>query len=364
MVVGWLTADGTAPSMVEYGETSGALDLSASGTNATYTYGSYTIGLIHHATMTGLKPQTTYYYRVGDADTGYSEEFSFKQPGVGPDLFPFVIGSIGDLGERIACEVSIVVLPRPRAPHACNPRPCPNAVLLPGSNNNANTTVTHLLGYPEVDAYFFNGDLSYANGCEANGCQTWNAFQRMMQPVTAFKPMHINVGNHEQIDYANGITAISALYRYAGMPYPVGSPDGANYFSYNVGPAHVINLCSFFEGGYGSSSRQTVWLQNDLAAIDYDVTPWVLVTVSSVVWDVEGRRMCDTRELGPIHMQHYPRANNLVWRLVPTQRSSCPPTPTPAVHRSTRRGTTATRSTRARARRCASRMSPSSSPPA
>ena len=99
MVIGWLTADVTAPSLVEYGTVSGTYDSSATGTNASYTYSSsYTSGLIHHTTLKGLVPRTVYYYRVGDAATGYSDEASFVVPGVGP-TYPFVVGSFADIGE-------------------------------------------------------------------------------------------------------------------------------------------------------------------------------------------------------------------------------------------------------------------------
>ena len=50
-----------------------------------------------------------------------------------------------------------------------------------------------------------------------------------------------------------------------------------NFFSYNAGPVHVISLASFYDGGFGASSRMTVFLKADLAAIDRSVTPWVIV---------------------------------------------------------------------------------------
>jgi hypothetical protein len=75
---------------------------------------------------------------------------------------------------------------------------------------------------------------SYASGCEATGCTVWDAFQRMTQPLAAVKPWAVNLGNHETYDTANGIVAISARYRYHGMPFPPGSPDDIWYFSYEV----------------------------------------------------------------------------------------------------------------------------------
>ena len=50
--------------------------------------------------------------------------------------------------------------------------------------------------------------------------------QRMIQNVSAVHPFRVNLGNHETYDTANGIIAISARYRFSGMPYPKGSKDG------------------------------------------------------------------------------------------------------------------------------------------
>ena len=102
----------------------------------------------------------------------------------------------------------------------------------------------------------------------------------MMSPLASGKPIAIAIGNHEQDDDANGIVAISTQYRfgYTGMPTG-GRKDGAMYFSYEVGPAHVISLASFYPGGFGAASPLTQWLVADLAAIDRSKTPWVLVSL-------------------------------------------------------------------------------------
>jgi phosphodiesterase/alkaline phosphatase D-like protein len=51
---------------------------------------------MHHAVITGLKPRTRYYYRVGDKDTGLSEAFSFVTAPALPE--PFKIAIYGDMG--------------------------------------------------------------------------------------------------------------------------------------------------------------------------------------------------------------------------------------------------------------------------
>ena len=60
------------------------------------------------------------------------------------------------------------------------------------------------------------------------------------------------------------------------------------YYSYEVGPAHVIALASFYPGGFGAGSPLTQWLAGDLASIDRAKTPWVFVSLHAP-WCVRPR---------------------------------------------------------------------------
>jgi hypothetical protein len=61
------------------------------------------------------------------------------------------------------------------------------------------------------------------------------------------------------------------------MPFAAGSADGPAYYSYNVGPVHVLALNSF--GTYNSGSPQYTFALADLAAVDRAKTPWVIVSL-------------------------------------------------------------------------------------
>jgi hypothetical protein len=69
--------------------------------------------------------------------------------------------------------------------------------------------------------------------------------------------------------------------RFATMPFPVGSPDGPQYYSYETGPLHVLMLNGF--GFYTAGTPQFTWLTADLAAIDRSVTPWV-IAITHAPW--------------------------------------------------------------------------------
>ena len=59
------------------------------------------------------------------------------------------------------------------------------------------------------------------------------------------------------------------------MPYwyPANADSGALFYSYNIGPLHMIALSAYSDlSEYGP---QTVFLKKDLAAINRTLTPWV-----------------------------------------------------------------------------------------
>ena len=85
-------------------------------------------------------------------------------------------------------------------------------------------------------------------------------------------------------DNANGINAISAQYRFAGMPFGTRTDKvgqlGTFFYSYEDGPMHSITLASFpTKYGFDASSPMTQWLKADLASINRAKTPWIVVNV-------------------------------------------------------------------------------------
>lgn len=75
MQVSWITSDAGA-STVDYGTSAGTYTNTATGSNSSYTYESYTSGSIHYVTIGPLSDDTIYFYRLG----GIDPEFSFKTP--------------------------------------------------------------------------------------------------------------------------------------------------------------------------------------------------------------------------------------------------------------------------------------------
>ncbi|KOO20937.1 purple acid phosphatase 22-like protein [Chrysochromulina tobinii] len=90
-----------------------------------------------------------------------------------------------------------------------------------------------------VGVVLLAGDLSYADGW----LPRWDTYGRMMEPLAAAVPVMTTAGNHE-----------------------LGS---------DVGPVHLISLCSYAATAPGSLQHR--WLRRDLARIDRSMTPWVIV---------------------------------------------------------------------------------------
>ena len=277
MVVSWLTNGTGAQSIVRFGTSSGVLTQTATGAaGVAYKCGGYTSGAIHMVSLTGLSPATRYYYEVGAAGAGSSERSFVSSPGIGA-IYPYTLGAIGDLGQTA----------------------------------NSAATVAHILA-SSASSTFITGDLSYADSDQPR----WDSYQRLVENLSSSMPYMVASGNHvrrrreppdaprirqsaspnarpparpparpatrtpfslpQEIEACLPNVYEAYAARYASMPSK-GSPDGPLYYSYEVGPAHVIVLASFFT--FTQGSPQYAFLQKDLAAIDRSKTPWVITLI-------------------------------------------------------------------------------------
>lgn len=89
MRISWIT-DSPTPTKVDYGPTPLANAFIATGTNSSYHYGTYQSGEIHNVVIGPLKPNTVYYYRLGDSQS--AKTYNFKTP---PSQFPIKFAVVG-----------------------------------------------------------------------------------------------------------------------------------------------------------------------------------------------------------------------------------------------------------------------------
>ena len=121
------------------------------------------IGTLHTARMVNLLPATTYYYRVGDGASKWSEVFHFTTLDPRADSLTFAI--IGDMDYGANSDATIASLKR-------------------------------LLDDKKIHAVVHSGDISYADGFEPH----WDDFFNKIEPIAARIPYMGSPGNSSICD--------------------------------------------------------------------------------------------------------------------------------------------------------------------
>uniref|UniRef100_A0A6N2LCZ0 Purple acid phosphatase n=2 Tax=Salix viminalis TaxID=40686 RepID=A0A6N2LCZ0_SALVM len=260
-------------SVVRYGTSRNPLNHEAKGYSLVYSQlypfeglQNYTSGIIHHARLTGLKPDKLYYYRCGDPSIGaLSGVYSFKtMPVSSPNSYPKRIAVMGDLGLTY----------------------------------NTSTTINHVISNDPQLALLV-GDVTYANlyltngtGSDCYSCSfpdspihetyqpRWDYWGRFMQPLVSKVPLMVVEGNHEIEKQVENQTFVAYSSRFA-FPAKESGSSSTFYYSFNAGGIHFVMLGAYI--AYHKSSDQYKWLERDLANVDRSITPW-LVAVWHPPW--------------------------------------------------------------------------------
>ncbi|KAJ8425407.1 hypothetical protein Cgig2_028787 [Carnegiea gigantea] len=222
---------------------------------------NYTSGIIHHVRLTGLEPDTLYYYRCGDPYIpSLSSIYHFRtMPSSGPQNYPGKIAIVGDLGLTY----------------------------------NTTTTISHVASN-KPDLLLLVGDVTYANlyltngtGSDCYSCsfpQTpihetyqprWDYWGRFMENLISKVPIMVVEGNHEIEEQAENQTFVAYSSRFA-FPSEESQSKSTFYYSFNAGGIHFIMLGAYV--AYDQSADQYKWLERDLANVDRTLTPWLVAT--------------------------------------------------------------------------------------
>lgn len=137
----------------------------ATGTSKTYSQAAWQ-GQLHTVKLTGLKPSTVYYYRVGDPTWDWStHNFNFTSPpelGSESDPGEYHVIAFGDMGATDVSDVNVFKLQQ-------------------------------LAQASEIDLIIHAGDISYADGFQ----YTWDSYMRKVEFFSAYVPYMPVDGNHE-----------------------------------------------------------------------------------------------------------------------------------------------------------------------
>lgn len=229
MRVSWITSDKSAPSIVHYGTSPGTYSYMKQGESTSYSYIFYSSGKIHHTVIGPLEPATVYYYQCG----GQGPEFQLKTP---PTEFPITFAVAGDLGQT----------------------------------GWTKSTLEHI-ELCKYDVHLLPGDLSYADYMQ----HQWDTFGELVQPLASARPWMVTEGNHEKENipiFMDGFLSYNSRWK---MPFEESGSSSNLYYSFDVAGAHLVMLGSYAD--HDEYSDQYNWLRADLAKVDRQKTPWLLV---------------------------------------------------------------------------------------
>jgi predicted phosphodiesterase len=243
---------GDSEPTVEWGGSLRSLSQSAVGKSWDWTEGSRT-HTSHAATMTGLTPGETYFYRVGSPVDGWSSVRPFVATRTGAELteeLPLRVLVLGDLGYDYAQSLTSV------------------------QTEAAKGVYDHLIHLGDF-AYDFN---------EQGGVQGDN-FQAMIEPITATLAYTGCVGNHEGASSFLAYTHRMQVFAMDGssgltpsVPGITGGVPNNHWFSYTAGQVFFISMSTEAYFSYtGALQAQYDWMEAQLASVDRARTPWVIV---------------------------------------------------------------------------------------
>ena len=198
MAVSWVTLTDEG-SVVQYGKSADDLSLLAAGSTLTYTSSGW-VGTVHRAIMVQLEEAKTYFYRVGDGKSSWSDVYSFKT------FDPASTANFAVIADMAYDTFS----------------------------DNTVKALTQLVDEGKINAVIHSGDISYADGFDRH----FDDFMNKIQPIAARVPYMITPGNHEI--YAN----FKALKTRFFMPRGVEGADDGMYYVWNYGNVNFLAMNS------------------------------------------------------------------------------------------------------------------------
>ncbi|HEU4776742.1 MAG TPA: DNRLRE domain-containing protein [Telluria sp.] len=228
IVVRWRT-DTATDSRVQYGLGAGSLTTPASSAAATTE---------HIVKLTGLSPNTKYFYNVGSSSAVQAGDASyyFKTSPLAGTALPTRVWVIGDAGTGSAGQAAVY---------------------------NAYRNYT---GSTYTDFWMMLGDNAYNSGTDAEyQANMFNVYPEMMRQ----SPLWATIGNHDGTS-ADSATQTGPYYDIHTFPQNAeagGVASGTEaYYSFNYGNIHVIVLDSN-ETSRSTTGAMMNWMKADLANV-------------------------------------------------------------------------------------------------
>jgi 3',5'-cyclic AMP phosphodiesterase CpdA len=278
VVVSWFTPQSVGRPRVLLGSPGGEYGRTVDAETVTYTdAASGTEVFIHHARLTGLRPDTGYAYAaVHDGTTPIPGLFQTAPRG----RAPFTFTSFGDQGT-------------PTLGKQTTPASATSPIWV-NDNLGSPAAGDTVAGIERIAPLFhlMNGDLSYAN-LATDRVRTWSDWFINNSRSARFRPWMPAAGNHEN-ELGNGPIGYGAYQSLFALPSPAGDAVTRGlWYSFTAGSVRVISLNNddvcYQDGGNSyvrgySGGAQKLFLEQELAAARADRNiDWVVVVMHQVV---------------------------------------------------------------------------------
>ncbi|OWZ11514.1 Iron/zinc purple acid phosphatase [Phytophthora megakarya] len=291
MTLSWATYSVVKDSSVWIGNTKDSLKLTPAPVAQVSYYHDNSYTMIHnHVLLSGLKPSTKYFYKVGSKSNAEytSEIYSFVTARSGSDSGTFNIVVYGDLG--------------------------------PGNQSKNTIDYLNTLTSENIDLIYHVGGVGYADDdFEMPGQykgfwyeKVYNGWMNSMAPVMSSIPYMIVVGNHDaecrSESCGESKEKMAMLGNYSAFntrfKMPSAEVGGAlnMWYSFEHGPIHFTSVST--ETDYpdapkngatkfsknGNFGDQLKWMEADLkkAAANRANVPWIIVGMHRPVYDLFG----------------------------------------------------------------------------
>lgn len=247
-------------------------------------------GHLHKVKVTDLETNTEYVYRVG---LGFGQGIKWSEKYFDFTSSPPLGSGPTSLGKP---AVSFLAL----ANQGCHESKDPPTTSSDNSAQQVAQLIASMIDKQTIHSIHHIGGLSYADGA----AHIWDKWMDMIQPYASRVPLMVGVGDHEYdhtLGGGNGKDPSGIATEFGFQPnwgegafdgdtggecgVPVSKrfavPDNGNgvfWYSYDQSLVHTVMLSS--EHNVTKGSKQYIWLERDLAAVNRTITPWVILEMS------------------------------------------------------------------------------------
>jgi len=250
----WSTYSGTAEAEIRYGLSSGSLLQTKKGIVSKV---SSTLGSVSEVTLTGLKPDTTYYYKVGGASGGWSKEYSFKT---------------GPKPHKKCGKVNFVVFGDSRAES------------WQGDLGSSQMWATLAGKAAKLNPYFFlhGGDIVH----DGKKQKQWYNHLKRTSGVSHKIPVMYALGNHDDGPGEGDAANYNRIFNLPRAAKSLGGSGTEDYYYFTIGPILVASVStSSFSKGSPKFGNQAAWLDKVLTA---NPKRWKFVILHAPIYTEKG----------------------------------------------------------------------------